>query len=77
MVEVPSNQDFMGSRNHSNIPMNFFSFQREPSLIFMPLPFYNKSVMSEFFDKANKKMHTDFGFNEKKQEDKKDRQKVP
>ena len=65
----------MGCRNNPSIPMGFFNYQREPSLIFMPLPVYNRSVISEFFDRPNKKMHVDFANNDKLEE-KKEKQKV-
>lgn len=55
--------------------MGFFNFQREPSLIFMPLPVYNRSVISEFFDRPNKKTHVDFANNDK-HEEKKEKRKV-
>jgi hypothetical protein len=66
----------MGCRNNASIPMGFFNFQREPSLIFMPLPVYNRSVMSEFFDRPNNTNHTDFGINDKSYESK-DRLTIP
>lgn len=40
------------------LPLEMLAYQKEPSLLFMPLPFYNRSAGSEFFDWPNNKPQT-------------------